>query len=547
MRLNAKFHACVATFGSTLLAGVFLIFGTLPADSMAAENRRNVVIATTAESNAAMAGESRIALVIGNASYPSSPLPNPVNDARAIAGLLKELGFRVTLLQNGTLKEMSDAARAFGDALRQGGVGLFYYAGHGVQIKGRNFLIPVGADIQREDEVTYNAFDAGRLLEKMEAARSRVNIVILDACRNNPFSRSFRSASQGLAQMEAPVGSYLAFATAPAMVASDGNGSNGLYTQHLLDAMRVPGLKIEEVFKKVRVKVMADSEGKQVPWDNSSLTGDFYFVPPIAAAPQSLLSALPQGAPTDTAPPAADDKPVRAVAEVAPPVVDKPAIRNKVLLAGIPPKSASPAARPPIPKVDPATSAANVALYKKGMEAKNKGDLAAAGEAFSLAADAGHPGAGYEMGLLLKIGRKPITQDLARAHQYFLKSAEQKNMMSQYELAQMFAQGVGAAKNCSQAAKWALKSAQAGSADAAVLLGELYRVDCDGPKNPKEAARWLRVAADQGVANAQFSLGVLYMNGDGVPKDPNEARKWLNAAAGKGNTSARFYLERIGK
>ncbi|MBL0125611.1 MAG: SEL1-like repeat protein [Betaproteobacteria bacterium] len=423
----------------------------------------------------------------------------------------------------------------------------FYYAGHGVQIKGRNFLIPVGADIQREDEVTYNAFDAGRLLEKMEAARSRINIVILDACRNNPFTRSFRSASQGLAQMEAPVGSYVAFATAPATVASDGNSGNGLYTQHLLEAMRAPGLKIEEVFKKVRVKVMADSEGKQVPWDNSSLTGDFYFVPPQSVATQGAPAALSQSAPPEPAPPSADDKTARADVESAPAAAEKRSSGNKVLVASIPPRNVTPPARPPAPKVDPATSEANVALYKKGMDAKGKGDLAAAGEAFGVAAEAGHPGAGYEMGLLLKIGRKPITQDLARAHQYFLKSAEQKNLLSQYELAQMFAQGVGTKKNCSQATKWALKSAQAGSADAAVLLGELYRADCDGAKNPSEAARWLRMAADQGVANAQFSLGVLYMNGDGVPKDANEARKWLTAAAGKGNTSARFYLERIGK
>jgi hypothetical protein len=178
---------------------------------------------------------------------------------------------------------MSDAARAFGDSLQRGGVGLFFYAGHGMQIKGRNYLIPVGADIQREDEVAFNAFDAGRLLEKMEVARSRVNIVILDACRNNPFSRSFRSSSQGLAQMDAPIGSYLSFATAPAKVASDGKDGNGLFTQHLLKAMRTPGLKIEEVFKRVRVKVMADSDGQQIPWDNSSLTGDFYFIPPDSA------------------------------------------------------------------------------------------------------------------------------------------------------------------------------------------------------------------------------------------------------------------------
>jgi len=236
--------------------------------------------ASATRSESGITREHRVALLIGNARYESSPLLNPVNDARAISEALQSMGFQVTLVENATIRQMSDAARDFGDTLQRGGIGLFFYAGHGMQIKGRNYLIPIGADIQREDEVSFNAFDAGRLLEKMEVARSRVNIVILDACRNNPFSRSFRSSSQGLAQMDAPIGSYLSFATAPGKVASDGKDGNGLYTQHFLEAMHTPGLKIEEVFKRVRVKVMVDSDGQQVPWDNSSLTGDFYFIPP---------------------------------------------------------------------------------------------------------------------------------------------------------------------------------------------------------------------------------------------------------------------------
>ena len=235
------------------------------------------------KSEPGIAREHRIALLIGNERYRYSPLLNPVNDARAISEALQSMAFEVTLLENASIRQMSDAAREFGDTLQKGSVGLFFYAGHAMQIKGRNYLIPIGADIQREDEVAYNAFDAGLLLEKMEVARSRINIVILDACRNNPFARSFRSFSQGLAQMDAPIGSYLSFATAPGKVASDGRDGNGLYTQHLLEAMRTPGLKIEEVFKRVRVRVMADSNGQQIPWDNSSLTDDFYFVPPNSA------------------------------------------------------------------------------------------------------------------------------------------------------------------------------------------------------------------------------------------------------------------------
>ena len=234
--------------------------------------------------------EQRIALVIGNSQYKDSPLPNPLNDARAIAKSLADSGFKVTKKENAGQKEMQLAMREFGDALKNGGVGLFYYAGHGMQVKGRNFLIPVDAQIQREDEVAYNSVDAGQVLDKMEAANNRLNIVILDACRNNPFARSFRSGGAGLAQMDAPVGTLIAFATAPGSVASDGEGQNGLYTQHLLQSMQRPGVKIEDVFKNVRAGVRRDSQGKQVPWESTSLEGDFVFVPQ-PPAPAVAVSA----------------------------------------------------------------------------------------------------------------------------------------------------------------------------------------------------------------------------------------------------------------
>ena len=219
----------------------------------------------------------RLALVIGNAAYKDAPLTNPVNDARAIVLALKESGFTVIARENIDQRGMLAVLREFGDQLRGGGTGLFYYAGHGMQIKGRNYLIPVGANIDREDEVAYSAVDAQAVLDKMEAAGNVANIMILDACRNNPFTRSMRSGQAGLAQMDAPVGTLLAYATSPGAVASDGNGANGLYTQHLLTAIRQPGSKVEDVFKQVRANVRRDSQGKQVPWESTSLEGDFYF------------------------------------------------------------------------------------------------------------------------------------------------------------------------------------------------------------------------------------------------------------------------------
>ena len=242
--------------------------------------------------------EPRLALVIGNGAYQASPLSNPVNDARAMADALKATGFKVIRKENASLKEMTLALREFGDRLKHGGVGLFYYAGHGMAVKGRNFLIPVDAQIEREDEIAFNALDADAVLDKMESAGNRLNLVILDACGNNPFARSFRSASRGLAQMDAPVGTLISFATAPGQVASDGNGKNGLYTQHLLENITRPGLKIEDLFKTVRVNVRKDSGGKQTPWETSSLEGDFYFVPAPATAARAPATTAQQAAAT---------------------------------------------------------------------------------------------------------------------------------------------------------------------------------------------------------------------------------------------------------
>ena len=237
---------------------------------------RNLLVEAVAPVTAANSSQ-RVALVIGNAAYKEAPLVNPVNDARAMAQALRESGFTVILRENTDQRTLLQALREFGDRLRAGGTGLFYYAGHGMQIKGRNYLIPVGAPIEREDEVAYNAVDAQAVLDKMEAAGNAANIMILDACRNNPFTRSTRSGQAGLAQMDAPVGTLVAFSTSPGAVASDGSGANGLYTQHLLTAVRQNGSKIEDVFKQVRSNVRRDSQGKQVPWEVTSLEGDFYF------------------------------------------------------------------------------------------------------------------------------------------------------------------------------------------------------------------------------------------------------------------------------
>ena len=227
--------------------------------------------------------QSRVALVIGNGAYKEGPLRNPVNDARLMRNLLRKAGFSVTIVENARKKKLISAIRSFGRSLRNSDAALFYFSGHGNQYKGLNWLIPIGADIQRESDLEFEAVNAERVLAEMEGGSSkRVNIVMFDACRSNRSFRSFRSNNRGLAQPRVqPEGSIVAFSTAPGTIAYDGDGNNSPYVAELSKHMLTPGLKIEDVFKRVRIGVKnrtARKPAPQIPWENSSLMGDFYFM-----------------------------------------------------------------------------------------------------------------------------------------------------------------------------------------------------------------------------------------------------------------------------
>jgi hypothetical protein len=253
-------------------------------------------VAWTAAAQAPMKAPARIALVIGNAAYPSAPLANPLNDAADMAKELEAAGFTVIRRENAKLRDMHLALREFGDKLGKNSTGLFYFAGHGVQVRGRNYLLPVDADIQREDEVAFSAMDLAAVMEKLDSARNPVNIVILDACRDNPFGAKLQASAKGFAQMEAPAGTLIAYSTAPGTAAADGGGRNGLYTGHLLVEMKKPGAPIEETFRTVRAAVRRDSKGAQVPWESTSLETEFKFRPALqVAAAAPAAPSLPAG------------------------------------------------------------------------------------------------------------------------------------------------------------------------------------------------------------------------------------------------------------
>lgn len=235
--------------------------------------------------------ESRTALVIGNAAYKQSPLANPVNDATDIAQALRGAGFQVILKTDADQRGMKDAVRTFGDALkRSGGVGLFFYAGHGAQLSGENYILPVNEPIGSEADLRNRGVTAAEVVDAMAAARNGLNIVVLDACRDNPVV-SGPNATRGLSRVDSNASLFVSFSTSPGAVALDGVGRNSPYTKHLTQAIGAPNLSIEETFKRTLKGVYQETKGQQTPWISSSFFGDFVFRPPASAVAANLQTA----------------------------------------------------------------------------------------------------------------------------------------------------------------------------------------------------------------------------------------------------------------
>jgi uncharacterized caspase-like protein len=318
--------------------------------------------------------EPRIALVVGNANYKDEQkLANPANDASLIAETLRKVGFDVVLVTDAGQKQLEHAIVDFGDRLSKAGpdaIGLFYYAGHGLQVDGENYLVPVDADITREAEVEIDAVEADLVLKQMAFAGSRVNIVILDSCRNNPLARDFRSvsASQGFAEIRTkPKGTFISYSTAPGEVAVDGSDGHSPFAESLAWAMQLPGVDLPEVFQRVREKVLDATDEKQTPWDSSSLVKSFYFVPPqkddlVANADTGTDSATIAIADASTPNHAPRHETLIRTAAVAPAPAEAEAAEVKPAAAAAEPAVATPA----IPAAAaPTFLAADTALYAK--------------------------------------------------------------------------------------------------------------------------------------------------------------------------------------
>lgn len=468
--------------------------------------------------------ETRVALVIGNSGYTFSPLTNPKNDAEAIAKALKGVGFAVTKIIDADQAAMRRAIVEFGRRLRQNDtVGVLYYAGHGVQVSGENFLIPIGADIKDEDEVPFQSVNLNEVLRTMSAAKSRINIVILDACRNNPFASPTRSGSRGLAQVVSPSGTLIAYATAPGQVAIDGDGVNSPYSAALTKTIPTAGINIEEVFKRTRKQVMSATSDAQVPWEHSSLTGDFFFKPKRAEPEVSGKWRSYEGVTEEE------------VAELAAWERIKESRDPAVLKKHI--------------EAYPNGAFAELIRYRlaQGKPAETTGSSDGTGIAgwignvFGASQNENREVSTlYEEALKLEARNTPASD--VDAVRLYRAAANQGLPAAMYQLARAYDRGRGIDKSATEAAVWYKRAADLGHVGAMASLGTMYEFGEGVPADLVEALRLYKLAAEAGDAHGMTSVGYLFQTGKGVPKDGEEARKWYEKAAAAGNPRAMYNL-----
>jgi TPR repeat protein/uncharacterized caspase-like protein len=523
----------------------------------------------------------RVALVIGNGAYKVSPLANPVNDATDIATALRGFGFRVIGRTDLNTQGMRDAIREFRKELRGANAGLFYYAGHGVQIKGENYLVPINEDIRSEAEAEDRTIRMGYVLGELEGAQVKVSIVILDACRDNPFARGFRSGARGLAQMDAASGGLIAFATSPGKVADDGADRNGIYTKHLLASLRHDDTDILRVFNRATEDVYTETGGKQRPWFSTSLIGDFYFnptkvagdrqsVPPPLPVPDETPSATPP-APVAADPDATERlfwesvKDSRKKAELElylnaypngrfAPLAHARLEELKRQVSQAPPKPPTqtpPAQVPPLKTTSPAAPANADQSYQGAQEARRRGDVVGAVALYRKAAEQGHIQAQVALGSIYLKGARGmdgapgIQADAAESVRWFRRAAERGDARAQAQLGHYYSSGApGVPKDDAEAVRWYRRAAEQGDPVAQYFLGLRYRRGEGVPRDYAEALTWLRKAAEQNHVLAQTAVGEIFAKGaTGIPRDEAEAVKWYRKAAAQGYAPAQAALD----
>jgi TPR repeat protein len=482
--------------------------------------------------------EKRVALVVGNSAYQNvGRLDNPTNDASLMADTLRDLGF--TLVGGGAQLDLDKAVldgavQNFGQRIQGADVALFYYAGHGVQVRGSNYLVPVNANPTREADVDFQMVDVNLVLNQMQGSGTRLNLVLLDACRNNPFGgRGLRSSEGGLAQMRAPEGTLISYATQPGSVAQDGGDGNSPYTKALATTIRRSGLDIFQTFNEVGLAVKRSTGGSQQPWVSSSpIDGSFYFVsPPVSAAPG------PSGAPQQVArlPEASD--PLR---------LDLATDCDRLAANPEDPQRPRSVAGVRINQIDivPALTACNAAMrrfpdvarfaYQAGRIAHSQKDYVLARQLYEKAAAAGEAGSMDNLGNLFQHGLG-VPKDFLEAREWYQKAAAAGAAVGMTNLGRLYVSGNGVPKDYTEALKWFQKAVAAGDPLGMFNLGNLYEHGTGVPEDLTEARKWYERAAAQGEPNAMTNLGNLYRDARGVARNYDEARKWFEKAAAAGD------------
>lgn len=453
--------------------------------------------------------EARVALVIGNSAYTPSGLKNPVNDARLMARTLAAEDFDVTTVFDGDSAAMHEAIAVFGRKLSTpGAVALFYYAGHGVQSGGDNYLIPVKADFGSTADVEKKGVALSAVFKVFEVSLSRLNIVLLDACRNNPFETAGRASLQGLAPVVAPSGTIISFATAPGQIARDGSGLNSPYTAALAESIPTPGVTLEDMFRGTRRKVREATGNTQTTWEHSSLLTEFYFHPGPAG----------DGAQVTVAGEVAAWEKIRASH-------DPQVFREHT--GRFPDGLFAEVAAVRIAKLEAQRSATPWQWMMTGGLTPEKSAAAA--------------NAAYEKALRLE-SSNGAPEALTMVFELYQEAANAGSLDAMFGLARAYDKGRGAAKDLVRAAEWYEKAADRGHAGAMAALGTMREFGDGTRKDLADALRLYRQSSDRGDPVGQTSLGYLYAEGKGVSKNIAEARRLYELAAAQHHPRAKFNL-----
>ena len=485
-----------------------------------------VVVLVVLATPAVVLADGRVALVVGNSTYTHiGRLPNPDNDARDMSAALRRLGFEVTTELDADRVELTEALRAFTRQSAGADISLVFYAGHGIEMDGVNYLVPVDARLERDVDVRFETVTVDDLLVSTTGASLR--LLILDACRNNPLARSMqrtaatRTVSGGsFADLNEDLlgnETLVAYAAAAGTTAADGRGRNSPYTAALLSHLETQ-LEIGLLFRRVRAQVLSTTNGAQRPHEYHSLVGEHYLTRTLATGASVTVSAA---VPADPAP--ADrprpDPPTAGITDL------HIAALRELAEAG-----------------DAAAQTELGERYEDGRGVVQ--DYAVAVSWFRRAAEQGFAPGQAALGFMYARGRG-VRHDDSAAVRWFRGAAEQGNARGQSNLGAMYRDGRGVERNDREAVRWFRRSADQGDARAQGSLGWMYENGRGVVQDDAEAVRWFRRSADQGDAYGQAALGLMYGDGRGVRRDRVEAVRWYRRAAEQGHSWAREQLDRL--